>query len=322
MSHLTQEQRNTIFRMLQNGHSQKVIAGAIGKDKSTISRELRRNSSKRGYSPVSANQYAEERKERFCRARKFTDEIKRKIINELTQEQWSPEQIVGNARKEGTPMVSHQSIYQFIKADKAQGGNLYKHLRHRLKHRKRPAGGKKVVIKDKVSIDQRPDIINNRERFGDWEVDTIVGKENKGAILTVTERKSNFLLMKKLPEGKNAKALAKELIKLMLPYKNFVHSITSDNGTEFYEHKIIAQKLQADFFFANPYSSWERGLNENTNKLIRQYIPKKENFTKYNEEYVKFVQWKINRRPRKKLNFENPKNIWFNFINKKVAFVT
>ncbi|KAA6332902.1 hypothetical protein EZS27_018633 [termite gut metagenome] len=137
----------------------------------------------------------------FRSKRRFTEIIKRKIIRELTGEQWSPEQIVGKARKEGKPMVSHERIYQFIREDKASGGVLYKNLRHRLKHRKRAVGGKEVVIPDKVSIEQRPEIINQKQRFGDWEIDTIVGKENQGAILTVTERKTGLLLMKKCPKA-------------------------------------------------------------------------------------------------------------------------
>ncbi|KAA6308912.1 hypothetical protein EZS27_039507, partial [termite gut metagenome] len=277
--HLTPEQRYQIEALLVAKKSQKEIALIIGKDKSVISRELNRNSHKGGYSARMAQMYADERKERFRDKRRFTESIKRKIIRELKEEQCSPRQIVGKARKEGEPMVSHERIYQFIREDKASGGVLYKNLRHRLKHRKRVVGGKKIVIPDKVSIEQRPEIINQKQRFGDWEIDTIVGKENKGAILTLTERKTGFLLMKKLSKGKNAKALAKELYLLLLPYKNFVYSITSDNGTEFYEHKWIAQKLDTTYFFAHPYSSWERGLNEYTNKLIRQYIPKKEAFT-------------------------------------------
>ncbi|KAA6324766.1 hypothetical protein EZS27_025948 [termite gut metagenome] len=269
-----------------------------------------------------AQMYVDERKERFRDKRKFTENIKRKIIKELAGEQWSPEQIVGQARKEGEPMVSHERIYQFIREDKASGGVLYKNLRHRLKHRKRPVGGKKVVIPDKVSIEQRPGIINQKQRFGDWEIDTIVGKENQGAILTVTERKTGFLLMKKLSKGKNAKALAKELYLLLLPYKDHVFSITSDNGTEFYEHQWIAQKLDADYFFAHPYSSWERGLNEYTNKLIRQYIPKKQTFTHYDDDRIKNIQFKINRRPRKKLNFEEPFSMFRKMLNNKVAFNT
>ncbi|KAA6323282.1 hypothetical protein EZS27_027266, partial [termite gut metagenome] len=240
--HLTREQRYQIEALLVAKKSQKEIALIIGKDPSVVSRELVRNSHKRGYSACMAQMYIDERKERFKQKRKFTDPIRRKIIRELTREQWSPEQIVGKARKEGEPMVSHERIYEFIREDKASGGVLYKNLRHRLKHRKRVVGGKKIVIPDKVSIEQRDEIINQKQRFGDLEIDTIVGKENQGAILTATERKTGFLLMKKLPKSKNAKALAKELFFLLLPYKDHVLSITSDNGTEFYEHKWIAQK--------------------------------------------------------------------------------
>jgi len=123
--------------------------------------------------------------------------------------------------------------------------------------------------------------------------------------------------MKKLPKGKNAKALAKELFYMLLPYKNFVNSITSDNGTEFYEHKLIAKMLHANYYFAHPYSSWERGLNEYTNGLIRQYVPKKECFGKYSNIEIRNFQHKINRRPRKLLNFETPKKKFFLFINQK-----
>ena len=315
MSHLTEGQRYAIERMLQGGCTKKAICTAIGKDKSVFSRELKRNSSKRGYSAKLANEYANERKERFRRHRKFTESVKRHVVSCLTEEQWSPEQIVGDAKRRGIAMVSHERIYQFIREEKRDGGTLWKHCRHKLKHRKRPVGGKKVIIPDKVSIDERPAVINEKQRFGDWEIDTIVGLENNGAILTVTERLTGFLLMKKLPKGKNAKELAKTLYYMLLPYKNFVHSITSDNGTEFYEHKRIAHLLNAKYYFAHPYSSWERGLNEYTNGLIRQYVPKKEHFIRYTDKNIENFQHKINRRPRKLLNFETPKYRFFNFLN-------
>jgi len=308
--------------MLQAGCARKAICIAIGKDKSVLCRELQRNSSKRGYSASLANEYANERKERFRRRRRFTDTFKSHIIKCIKEEQWSPEQIVGDSKKRGIKMVSHERIYQFIREDKRSGGILWKHCRHKLKHRKRPVGGKKVIIPDKVSIDERPAVINEKQRFGDWEIDTMVGSENKGVILTVTERMTGFLLMKKLPKGKNAKELAKMLYFMLLPYKKHVHSITSDNGTEFYEHKWIAKMLNTKYYFAHPYASWERGLNEYTNGLIRQYMPKKEKFTNYSDKDIENFQHKINRRPRKLLNFENPKNRFFLFINKKVAFVT
>jgi IS30 family transposase len=321
--HLTREQRYQIDALRQNGTSQKEIARILQKDKSVISREIKRNQTTQGkYCPAHAQRLADERKERFKRKRTFTVEMKQYLIKALREEQWSSEQIVGKAKKEGREMVSQERIYQFIREDKAAGGTLYKELRHRLKHRKRPVDGKKIVIPDKISIEQRPDIINKKQRFGDWEIDTIVGKENKGAMLTATERKTGFLLMKKLPLGKNANALAEELYYMFLPYKEFVLSITSDNGTEFYEHKMIAKRRQADFFFASPYSSWERGLNEYTNKLIRQYIPKKQTFENYDEEAIKAIQYKINRRPRKLLNFDNPFQVFTNERKKSVALDT
>ena len=186
--------------------------------------------------------------------------MEKEIRQALTEEQWSPEQIKGRSQKDGRQMVSHERIYQLIRKDKQDGGDLYKHTRHRLKHRKRPVGGRQNGIKDKVSIDDRPAIINQKMRFGDWEIDTIIGEENKGAIVTIVERQTGFLFMKKLPEGKGAKGLANVVIDLLMPYKQIVHSITSDNGTEFAEHKLITKKIGAAFFFAHPYSSWERGL--------------------------------------------------------------
>ena len=209
-------------------------------------------------------------------------------------------------------MVSHERIYQYIREDKRRGGNLYKHLRHQLKHRKRPVGGEKsITIKNRVSIDKRSDAINNKERFGDWEIDTIIGKDRKGAIVTIVERKTAFFMMKKLTKGKNANALALTVIDMLMPYKNQILSITSDNGTEFADHQLMAEKLNLDFYFAHPYSSWERGLSEYTNKLIRQYVPKKTNFENYTNQYLTQIQHKINRRPRENLNYENPRDVFY-----------
>lgn len=322
-SHLTPEQRYTIEMMLRIDKKQSEIAMVIDKDKSVISREIKRNSLKRGgYNAKFAQMVCDERKERFKRNRGFTPEIRKNVEDLLAKEQWSPKQIVGNARRLGLPMVSHETIYRHVREDRANGGDLYKNLRHALKHRKRPPRGKYVSIKDRVSIDLRPSVVNEKKRFGDWEIDTIVGKENKGAIVTITERTTGFLIMEKLKKGKNAKSLATTVTNLLLPYKKHVLTITSDNGTEFAEHRIIAEKLHADFYFAHPYSSWERGLNEYTNKLIRQYVPKKQSFENYNDQYIKEVQYKINRRPREKLGFLSPKELFFASLEKKVALVS
>lgn len=308
--HLTREQRYQISALWQAGHNQKEIAGIIGKSPSTVCRELRRNSGKRGYHPRLAQEMADERKERYGRPRKFTEPIRKEVEKLLREEQYSPEQIVGLARREGRPMVSHERIYQHIRADKAAGGDLYRNLRHKLKHRKRPVG-RRVPIPNRVSIEERPGEVDERTRFGDWEIDTIVGKGGRGAIVTIVERTTGFLLMEKLTKGKNAEGLADAVIRMMLPYKECVHTITADNGMEFARHEKIADKLNARFFFAHPYASWERGLSEYTNRLVRQYIPKNTDFCHLDAQEVKQIQYKINKRPRKKIGFDNPKRRFF-----------
>lgn len=311
--HLTQEQRYEIMSFLKCGKSQKFIADELGVSKSTISRELKRNKTKRGaYSASIAQQTAVIRKERFCKNRKFTDSVRRFVDEKLTQEQWSPEQIFGYGKKHNINIVSIERIYQYIREDKKKGGQLYRHLRHELKHRKRPVSGKHQVIKNKKSIEDRPQIVETNEEFGHYEIDLIVGAENKGAILTIVERKTKQLFMEKL-RGKTADDLTKTLLNLMLPYKDTIKTITSDNGSEFVKHEYISKKLACDFYFCHPYSSWERGLSENTNGLVRQYIPKGTYFKEVSKEKVKQIQYKINRRPRKTLHFEKPVDLFYSY---------
>lgn len=315
MKHLTLEQRYALKAYLECGKTKSEAAKLLEVDRSTVYRETKRNSRKRGsYNPDFANELAEERKERFCRHRKFDTAKQKLIVNWIKEEQWSPEQIKGYCDKNNIEMVSHERIYQFIRNDKLNEGDLYKHLRHKLKHRKRHVSGKYEVIKNKVSIEDRPDVINNKERFGDWEIDLIVGKNNKGAMVTIAERKTAMIMIRKLKDGKNADSLADSVIEMLLPYKKSIKSITSDNGTEFANHEEISRKLKTYFYFAHPYSSWERGLSEYSNKLIRQYIPKKSNFDNFNPEFIRQVQYKINRRPRKNLEFETPKDVFFKCV--------
>jgi IS30 family transposase len=318
--HLIPEQRYAISAMYRQGCTQKQIAEAIGKDKSVISRELKRNTNSKGrYCFEYAQDMANLRKERMKKPRKLHSWLKKEII-ELIKQDWSPQQIEGRFKLENKPFVCHETIYQIIRKDKVAGGTLYRHTRHRLKHRKRPVD-KKIAIKNRISIDQRPEIVDTGERFGDWEIDTIVGENNKGAIVTMVERKTAFMMMEKLKYGKNAKQLTKAVTRMLTAYINHVHTITGDNGTEFADHQTIAKMLKTKFFFTHPYSAWEKGLIENTNKLVRQYIPKKTNFSKLNEQQIKEIQYKINNRPRKNLNFYSSKEIFFlNLQNQKVAF--
>ena len=308
---LTSEQRYAISVLLQSKKSKKEIASAIGVHISTLYRELQRNSGKRGYSWRMAHDMAKERHERLLCNHSISASIKKMAIKHL-QDKWSPEQISGTLQQDGIH-ISHETIYKIIRKDKESGGTLYTHCRHKLKHRKRPVGGERVVIRDRVSIHERPSEANG-ERFGDWEMDTIIGKNEKGAILTLTERKTNFVLMEKLKYGKKAKELAKVAIRLLYPYRNSIHTITTDNGSEFAEHMIITQKIGAPVYFADPYSSWQKGAIEHANKLIRQYIPKGCSFDNINELDIRKLQHGINLRPRKKLNFDSPKNQFFKLL--------
>ena len=323
MKQITQEQRYQIEAYLKVKMSINFIAKELGKHPISIRREIKRNSQKRGtYRAKYATMLAKDRKDRFDVPRKFNYEVEKRVRQYLEQEQWSPEQIVGYCVKNDIPIVSHERIYQYLREDKNKGGQLYKNLRHQLKHRKRAVSSNNIRIKDRISIDQRPEKANNREEFGHFEMDLVVGKENKGAILTITERKSRQFFCRFLPHGKIAKHVSKAIIEELLPYKKHVLSITTDNGTEFADHKTVASKLNTIVYFAHPYSSWEKGQIEYCNKLLRQYIPKKSIINEHNTLKLKEIQRKINRRPRKNLNFEKPFKLFYNFINQNVAFAS
>ena len=276
---------------------------------STISRELKRNGRKRGYSSKQATMLANERKERMPGNRAIKTDVKDRALTLLKTEQWSPQQISGYLKMNGVK-ISHETIYGMIRRDKLDGGDLYKNCRHRLKHRKRPVGTS-VRIPNRVSIHDRPEWCNALN-FGNWEMDTIVGRNNKEAIVTLVERSTNYLIMKKLKYGKNAKELSKTVSLLLMPFKSTIQSITTDNGSEFADHQTITKKLSGvKIYFADPYSSWQKGAIENTNKLIRQYIPKGTDINTLTDAYIADIQYKINKRPRKKLNFLSPKQVFY-----------
>lgn len=313
MSHLTREQRYTISVMYKRGCKQKEIAATIGKDKSVVSRELARNRNSRGYYTfTSAQEIADARKRRLRKRRSFTSEVRNRIERYMRNEQMSPEQIVGYCKVKSYNMVSIERIYQFIRKDKEEGGDLYKYCRHHLKHRKRPVG-QHFPIKDRVSIDERPSEADG-SRFGDWEMDLIVGAGNKGAMVTLVERSTGLSFIRKLKNGKDAKGVCEAVTAMLLPYKEHVLTITTDNGPEFAEHLRLAKALDTHIYFAHPYCSWEKGLIEYTNKLYRQYIPKGANFDDFTEEEIRKIQYKINKRPRKKLEYKSPKQCFYEAV--------
>lgn len=302
---LTSEQRYTISVLLSKGLKKKEIAEAIGVSNSTITRELQRNSSKRGvYKWEIAQKQAEKRSKRTPSNRAISKAIWSSVKHYLVDEQWSPEQISGYLSKDGIK-ISHETIYAWIREDKRNRGTLYKHLRHRLKHRKKYVGAGRSCIINRKSIHERPAEADGK-RFGDLEMDTIVGPNNQQAIVTLVDRNTNMLFMKKLKYGKDAKNLALTVIEMLKPIKKKLKTITTDNGKEFSAHEIISEALGVDVFFTDPYSSWQKGAIENANGLIRQYIPKKVSFNDYDDKDIKDIEEKINRRPRKKLGFETP----------------
>ena len=311
--HLTSEQRYTIDVLLRQKKSRKEIAQVIGVSQSTLSRELNRNSGQRGYHYQQAHVKAADRQRRLQNYRNLTLEIRNFIRTKMTEEQWSPAQIVGYLRKNGKPAVCVETIYAYIRADKENGGDLWKHCRHQLKHRRRQVSAPYVAVQNRTMIDERPADWDGSTP-GDFEMDTIVGKDGKGAIVTLVERKTNFTMARKLPEGKDAKALAQAVIIMLLPYIGKIRSITTDNGSEFAEHLLIAKRLKTKIFFAHPYSSWEKGCIEYHNKLIRQYIPKGTDFDTISDDMLKEIIIKINKRPRMKLGFSSPVVEFFNFI--------
>ena len=306
MAQLKPEQRYTISVLLQQKKKQYEIAEAIGVNKSTVSRELKRNGSKRGYSWRQAQELCDMRKERLGEPRKMCSQVIRRIERYMRDDQLSPEQIVGVCRKEEYLMVSKSSIYTYIRRDRDNGGDLWKNCRFRLKHHRRPVG-KYIPIKNRVGIEKRPPEADGT-RFGDWELDLMSDSEGKHFKLTLVERSTLFSIIRNLPNGKVADDVARVVVDALLPFKRGggVKTITTDNGTEFYEHEYISRKLNASVYFTNPYCSWEKGCIENTNMLYRQYLPRDQSFALWSDDDLLELQHKLNRRPRKKLGFDLP----------------
>ena len=310
---LTSEQRYTISVLLQNRTKQKEIAKAINVSPSTVSREIRRNSGVRGrYNWETAQANAVQTKRKKPGNHSINKDVMEEVKHLLVTEQWSPEQISGVLAKDGK-YISHETIYRMIRKDKAEGGTLYKHCRHKLKRRARPVGGRRISIPNRTSISERPAEVDGK-RFGDFEMDTIVGRGNHGAIVTLIERSTSMLFMRKLKKGKNAKELARTVIHLLSPFKEHVKSITTDNGTEFACHEMIGKSLGVTICFADPYASWQKGTIENANGLIRQYVPKTETLEHVSHQQITKYSKRINMRPRKKLEFKTPQECFYEQI--------
>lgn len=313
--HLTREQRYAIYLGRQKGETLEMIARSIGVHKSTVSREIRRNSTPNGkYVWNKAHDMSESRQRHTPGNRGLSAVQKWRIAELIREEQWSPRQISGRLRREGIN-VSHEAIYAIIRSD--ESGDLASHCRHRMKYKRKASRRhetKASNIRNRVSIHRRPAEADG-SRFGDWEMDLIVDRDSN-AVLTLTERSTNFLLMEKLKHGKKAVPVAKVVWRMLLPYKGeALKSITTDNGSEFAEHEWITRKLNVPVYFADSYCAWQKGAIENANKLVRQYIPKGTDISTVTEGKIARIRKKINARPREKLNFLTPAEVFFKKIS-------
>lgn len=305
---LTQEQRYQIYALKQTGHLLSEIAEVLRVHKSTVSRELKRNRGQRGYRPQQAQSLALERRQKAMP--RITAQMW-VLVERLLKQDWSPEQISGRVKREQRVCISHEWIYQYVLQDKQAGGDLYRHLRCQKKRRKRYGKyDRRGQLPNCRSIEERPAIVNGRKRLGDWEVDTITGKRHKQAMVTLTERKSRLTLLGKVTR-RTAQAVQNQIHRLLLPVADKAHTLTSDHGKEFAYHEQIAEALHLKFYFAHPYAAWERGTNENTNGLLRQYFPKKHDFQSISDKEIEQAMLRLNFRPRKSLRFKTPFEVFY-----------
>lgn len=309
--HLDADERSQISAFSKAGYTLCSIAKELGRSKSTISHEMSRNRGERGYWPKQANQLYINRRVAASSGSRITPETYEEVERLLVEHQLSPEQISGRIAIEGGSKISHETIYKHIKKNKREGGTLHKHLRCKKIRRKQYGSGlnKRGKIQNRVDIDERPKSIEERKTIGHWEGDTVIGANHQQALVTIVERKSRYTVIKKV-NRKTAAEVSAATIELLAQYGEKVKSITYDNGLEFAGHETINEVLGIKSYFAKPYHSWERGTNENTNGLIRQYFPKKMPFHSITDEQVQAVQDKLNRRPRKCLGYRTPEEVF------------
>ncbi len=304
--HLNLEERYYIAVESKSGRSANQIAKVLGRSQSSISRELKRNKGQKGYRYKQANILAHMRHESKPKKIKLNDTIKL-LINYYLSKDLSPEQIAGRLNYLGVISLHHETIYKYILSDKRNGGSLYKLLRHKNKRYRKRYGNSnnRTGIPNRVDIDMRPEVANNRERVGDIEADTIIGKNHKGAIVTLDDRKTKLRLAM-VVKGKKSELVQKAITTLLQPIKSLIQTITFDNGKEFAQHEIIAENLECETYFCKPYHSWERGQNENANGLLRQYFPKSMELLDVSQKKVLEAVHKLNCRPRKCLGYKTP----------------
>ena len=302
--HLSQIERYQIHSLMKAGHNITQIADLLSRSKSTISRELRRNTGSRGYRPKQACELSRLRAQGSRNAALVAPWVKEQATA-LLELQWSPEQIAGKLP------VSHETLYQYVYADKASGGKLWKNLRCQKQKRKRYASGldRRGQIPNRRPLSERPLHIEGRKQVGHWECDTVIGANHKQAIVTVVERKSGYAVIAKV-SNKTSDLVGAAIIRVLKPFEARVKTLTYDNGKEFCGHAEIDQALGSTGYFARPFASWERGSNENFNGLLRQYVPKKRPMADITDEEIRMIENRLNNRPRKRLGFKTPAEVF------------
>ena len=287
------------------------IAHALGRHRSTVYREVGRNRSAYdgAYRAAAAIEHTNGRRSRSRRNARYgpADYV---AIEKRLREDWSPEQIVGRHRREGLPVMSHETIYLYIWADKACGGSLWRHLRGANKQRRKRYGrhDSRGRLAGKKMIGQRPAVVEQRSRLGDWELDTVHGR-GTACVVTAVERKSGLLRVGKLPRA-TADRTTRRTVEILASEPHPVRTLTSDNGSEFHGYKDIERQLNTRVYFATPHHAWERGSNENTNGLLRQYLPKGTNLKPLTQRQCERFATKLNNRPRLRLNFRTPNEVY------------
>ncbi len=305
---LTPEERYTISSYRKTGLSVSLIAQEMGRHRSTIYREIKRHIRQGSYRPSYAATRALTRRSKARRGFRYSWE-EFDIVRRLLRRKWSPEQISGTMKRIGLMSISHETIYKYIWWDKSKGGKLYKYLRQSSKKRRKRyrAYDSRGILAGKRHISERPDIIDERARIGDWEIDTVMGSGDKHCIVTLVERKSGYTLIGKL-RNRTKEDLNWTVRKMIRAHKEKMFTITADNGTEFHGYSDLEYDTGVAFYFATPYHSWERGTNENTNGLIRQYLPKRKSMAKLTQKDCNKIAYELNTRPRKRLQFYTPLN--------------
>lgn len=308
---ITPEERYLISHLRKQGLTKAQIAAQTGRHRSTIGREFARNCNWQGfYRPSKAQAKTNGRRSRSRRNSHFSEE-EMALVRARLQEDWSPEQIAGRLRLEGQLSISHETIYRYVWTDKSRGGELWRHLRCSQKKRRKRyrAYDSRGRLAGKRSIEERPERVNTREEMGHWEIDTVMGSEDKHCILTMVERCSGFTLIGKLI-NRTKERTEQRACWLMGKYPGAFKTMTSDHGTEFHSYQNIEKRTGVLFYFAHPYHSWERGTNENTNGLIRQYLPKRQSMKEVTQWECTRIARKINTRPRKRLGYLTPQEYY------------